>query len=144
MSYGITYSYNMKDKTVEYNIIDTSKKGRSSLGYAIVWTKIYPISSDIEDEFPLELRQKYEELCERPEFLDELQPEELNIVELIADEDCAWDQPCKFGHRVEQHAVYCHASHWLYAPRKCRRNRTNYKHEDCRGFKSNPNQEETI
>jgi hypothetical protein len=62
-----------------------------------------------------------------------------NMVELLADpEDCAFDQPCRFGHRVETHAVYCHADHWQDAPRKCRRNRTDYLHEDCPGFRPNP------
>src|SRR3990167_11162825 len=32
-----------------------------------------------------------------------------NLVELIGGEDdCAFDQPCAFGHRVNGHAVYCH------------------------------------
>ena len=66
----------------------------------------------------------------------------INLVELIADdEDCAFDQPCAFGHRVETHAVYCHNSEWPDAPRKCRR--TWYtggkeRDEDCPGYKPNP------
>lgn len=68
-----------------------------------------------------------------------------NIVELAAsidgDDDSAFDQPCKFGHRVDGHAVYCHADHWKDSPRKCRR--TWYtggetKDEDCPGFQPNP------
>lgn len=62
----------------------------------------------------------------------------INLVELIADGDCAFDQPCKFGHRVECHAVYCHHPTWEDAPRKCRRNRTDYLHEDCQGYVANP------
>jgi hypothetical protein len=32
-----------------------------------------------------------------------------NIVEYLADpNDGAFDQPCKFGHHVQDHAVYCH------------------------------------
>lgn len=43
-----------------------------------------------------------------------------SLVELIANnDDCAFDQACVFGRRVEDHAVYCH----------------NY---DCPGFKANP------
>lgn len=61
-----------------------------------------------------------------------------NVVELAADEDCAFDQPCCFGHRVETHAVYCHNEAWPDSPRKCRRNRDDYKHEDCPGFVANP------
>lgn len=65
-----------------------------------------------------------------------------NIVEAIQepDADCAFDQPCKFGHRVEGHAVYCHNDAWHDGPRKCRR--TWYtggetKDEDCPGFQPN-------
>ena len=93
-----------------------------------------------EDGLPPEpLRKKYEELLGRPEFIEHADSSIPNIVELVAEaEDCAWDQPCKFGHRVDTHAVYCHNKGWLYAPRKCRRNRTDYLHESCRGFKVNP------
>lgn len=64
-----------------------------------------------------------------------------NIVELVADhDDCAFDQPCKYGHRVEGHAVYCHNDEWKEGPRKCRR--TWYtggevRDEDCEGFAPN-------
>lgn len=63
-----------------------------------------------------------------------------NIVEAIAEGegDCAFDQPCCFGHRVEDHAVYCHNEGWPDAPTKCRRNRDDYRHEDCPGFVANP------
>lgn len=62
----------------------------------------------------------------------------VNLVELVADdEDGGFDQPCRFGNRVEQHAVYCHNNWWVDAPRKCRR--TWYtggetRDEDCPGF----------
>ena len=65
----------------------------------------------------------------------------INVVEIVADQDdCAWDQPCKYGHRVESHAVYCHNDWWEEAPRKCRR--TWYtggavRDEDCAGFRAN-------
>ena len=67
----------------------------------------------------------------------------MNIVEMIADEDdCVFDQPCKYGHRVEQHAVYCHNEEWKEAPRKCRRTwytGGDIKDEDCEGFCVNEN-----
>lgn len=65
----------------------------------------------------------------------------VNVVELIADpEDCAFDQPCAYGRRVEFHAVYCHNTEWKDAPRKC--HRTSFsggtaRDEDCPGFKPN-------
>ncbi len=65
-----------------------------------------------------------------------------NIVEFAAEPyECAFDQPCKFGHRVEGHAVYCQNDAWVNGPRKCRR--TWYtggetKDEDCPGFQPNP------
>lgn len=67
----------------------------------------------------------------------------LNVVELMAaaeagDVDCAFDQACAFGHRVEGHAVYCHNEAWPDRPRKCHRNRSDFPHEDCPGFVSNP------
>jgi hypothetical protein len=71
-----------------------------------------------------------------------------NIVEMIADEDeCAFDQPCKFGHRVEGHAVYCHNDDWSDSPRKCRR--TWYtggevRDEDCPGYQPNPEFKGTV
>lgn len=66
-----------------------------------------------------------------------------NIVEMAAsgeDDDCAFDQPCAFGHRVESHAVYCHNEAWPGSPRKCRRRRDDpeHRHEDCPGFVANP------
>lgn len=64
-----------------------------------------------------------------------------NIVEAVAgeddDADVAFDQPCVFGCRVDTHAVYCHNEGWPNAPRKCRRNRTDYRHEDCPGYVPN-------
>ena len=65
-----------------------------------------------------------------------------NIVEAIqeSDSDCAFDQPCKFGHRVEGHAVYCHNDAWVDGPRKCHRSWSTggeVKDEDCPGFQPN-------
>lgn len=61
----------------------------------------------------------------------------LNLVELVADGDCAFDQPCGHGHRVETHAVYCQHPSWPNSPRKCRRGGDDYKHKDCPGFYPN-------
>jgi hypothetical protein len=68
----------------------------------------------------------------------------INLVELLAmgdDDDCAFDQLCRYGHRVESHAVYCHNDTWPDAPRKC--HRTWYtggkvRDEDCPGFAPHP------
>ena len=72
----------------------------------------------------------------------------MNLVELIADEeDCAFDQPCARGNRVDGHAVYCHNTEWKGAPRKCRRTwyygieaatREGMRDEDCPGYIPNP------
>ncbi len=72
----------------------------------------------------------------------------VNIVEMVAGDDCAFDQKCAFGHRVEGHAVYCHNEAWPDAPTKCKRGEwlvrfyggepTDYRHEDCPGFVANP------
>lgn len=63
-----------------------------------------------------------------------------NVVEIAAFEgDCAFDQTCAFGYRVEHHAVYCEHSQWPDHPRKCRRDRALYRHEDCPGFTPNEN-----
>lgn len=67
-----------------------------------------------------------------------------NLVEAIQDEDddCAFDQPCCFGHRVNGHAIYCHNESWPDHPGKCWRNRTDFLHEDCAGFVRNPDVED--
>jgi hypothetical protein len=67
-----------------------------------------------------------------------------NIVELAASvegDETAFDQRCRFGHRVGGHAVYCHNDDWDDSPRKCRRSwYTNgrIKDEECAGFEPNP------
>jgi hypothetical protein len=64
----------------------------------------------------------------------------------FGDGDCAFDQPCKFGYRVESHSVYCDNEKSGY--RKCH---ASWYHgraisiidkcadEDCKYFKPNPN-----
>ncbi len=73
----------------------------------------------------------------------------INLVELVADQaDCAFDQPCIYGHRVERHAVYCHNEKWANSPRKCRHTwyykeiGTGKEDKDCPGFKLNPDYKE--
>ena len=91
-----------------------------------------------DDEPPEPVRKEYERLIGwTPESVSAAP---VNIVEAFAGDDCAFDQPCVYGHRVEQHAVYCHNQTWLYAPRKCRRSRhrPDYLHKDCKGFSPNP------
>ena len=63
-----------------------------------------------------------------------------NIAELMTDDedDGGFDQPCAFGNRVSGHAVYCHNEGWPNSPRKCRRDRKDFRHEDCPGFVANP------
>lgn len=102
----------------------------------------FPARDDDGDAWgPPAVRAEYERLIEYDPGYDPAGP--VNLVEMIQDEDadCAFDQPCAFGHRVNGHAVYCHNSKWLYAPGKCRR--TWYtggktRDEDCEGFQPNP------
>lgn len=65
-----------------------------------------------------------------------------NIVELVSDdnedEGGGFVGPCAFGSLVPRHAVYCHNEAWPNSPRKCRRNRDDYRHESCPGFVANP------
>jgi hypothetical protein len=67
-------------------------------------------------------------------------PDVVELVEVLAGE-FAFDQPCRFGNRVDTHAVYCHNTGWALHPRKCRR--TWYtggeeRDEDCEGFEPQP------
>lgn len=68
-----------------------------------------------------------------------------NLVELIADDaDQAFDQRCAYGHRLGEHAVYCHNDKWKDAPMKCRRtwywgeDEEDCQDEDCPGYEPNP------
>ena len=68
----------------------------------------------------------------------------INLVEMMtagSEDDGGFCQPCKHGHLVVGHAVYCHNQEWADAPRKCRR--TWYtggeeRDEDCPGYAPNP------
>ena len=111
--------------------------------YKEVWRMPYTEGHDLAGRPPAELRAKFEELSGRGEYIESAPLAAVNIVELIADaDDCAFDQPCAHGYRVETHAVYCHNEGWLYAPRKCHRHQGTeweepYPHEACGGFKPN-------
>lgn len=63
-----------------------------------------------------------------------------NLVELITDEtDKIFDQPCKNGCRILDHAVYCHSTNPA-APRKCPyswRSDGKLKDQDCPFFEPN-------
>lgn len=71
----------------------------------------------------------------------------MELVELIAEES-AFDQPCRFGNRVEAHAVYCHnpksglnkCRHTWYYGREAK----GVQDEDCPFFEPNPNYVELI
>lgn len=135
-----TYSHiHFGEGNGEWRIQDMGTKGYCNSNDPIVFRMPFLPEHWKLDVPPDKLRAKFEELEGRNEFIAYDEPQSVNVVEMIADEDdCAWDQPCAFGHRVESHAVYCHNDKWLYAPRKCRRNRSDWPHEQCRGFKPNP------
>jgi len=55
--------------------------------------------------------------------------------------EAAYDQSCRFGHRVGNHSVYCHNRTWQEAPRKCPRtwwSGGEDRDEDCPGYARNP------
>lgn len=135
-----TYGHSHGCEGDVWYIQDMGMKDYCSLNDPIVFTLPFLEEHWGLDVPPEEFRNKFEELEGRPEFIDYDDPPSMpNLVEIIADEDaCDWDQPCAFGYRVEGHAVYCHNEKWLYAPRKCWRNRDDQPHEKCRGFKPNP------
>lgn len=91
---------------------------------------------------PPNVRAEYERIIGyEPRPVDTNPLIRLGAVEMIAGDCGGFDQPCAFGNRVEDHAVYCHNSHWLYAPRKCRRtwhSGGEVRDEDCEGFSPNP------
>lgn len=143
--YGIEtrYTFGTGKPVGEYRIRDYEAERDENYDAPVVWSRPKTADDEKLDFYPADVRAEFERLSGRGEFIDWDEPPPMpNLVELIADEDeCAWDQPCAFGNRVDGHAVYCHNDKWLYAPRKCRR--TWYtggevKDEDCRGFKPNP------
>ena len=66
--------------------------------------------------------------------------ESTNLMEIVLEDESAYDQACKYGNRCGGHAVYCNNNVWEDAPRKCRR--TWYtggltRDEDCEGYTPN-------
>jgi hypothetical protein len=106
----------------------------------VVWSRHCVNGEDCGGyNYPADVRAKYEELSGKLEFDPTWDGRDVNLVEVMADES-VYDQPCHWGNRVEDHAVYCANGGWLYSPRKCRR--TWYtggavRDEDCPGFKRN-------
>lgn len=140
------YSYHLRyGRDAPNGLWAITKRAQSfhSVGDPEVWTCPHDDSGD-DGQPPAALRAKFEELIGWTPPV-EPPPSPANIVEMIADgDDCAFDQPCMYGHRVEGHAVYCHNTSWLYAPRKCRRRQNEnaygeaWPHEGCAGFRPNP------
>ena len=130
-----SYGYNKRI----ISIIDCGTKGYCLLDDKVVWSREFIEAEFIDEQYPEDVRKEYERLMKRGEFLPEEKTPlaKANVVEMVAGNDCAWDQPCLYGYRVDSHAVYCHNEGWLYAPRKCRRNKS-WPHEQCRGYKENP------
>lgn len=141
-----TYQVSFADGVGVWEIIDMGSRGYCSHNDPVVWSMPWLPEHDELGEPPLEFRQKYEALLRASGWVPVMEEPQVNVVEMIADEDdCAWDQPCAHGHRVEHHAVYCHNKAWLYAPSKCRRHRgpsvwsdKPWPHEECPGFMPNP------
>jgi hypothetical protein len=140
------YSYqsvHSRDRA-EWQIVDR-ELGSHFDPKAIIWRCPYLREHDCLAEPPKEVRVEYERLlAEAGQLPKPGIPENpfVNVVEMIQsdDADCAWDQPCAHGHRVEFHAVYCHNEQWLYSPRKCHRSQKDpeWRHQDCPGFLANP------
>lgn len=108
----------------------------------VVWSSPYLKEHEDMEGYPAVVKEAYERIIGYdPQATSE---EPFNIVEMMAaaaGDECAFDQPCAYGFRVEGHAVYCHNTWWLYAPRKCRR--TWYtggriSDETCEGYRPNP------
>lgn len=144
--YGIEtrYTFGSGAMAGEYRICDYEAERDKDYNAPVVWSRNVNPEDDACDPYPADVCAEYERLCGRGEFIAYDDPPKMpNLVELMQgeDDDCAWDQPCAFGHRVDGHAVYCHNEKWLYAPTKCRRTwytGGDVKDEDCRGYKPNP------
>lgn len=133
-----SYCLSFNDRGVFWQIVKIGEYDEND-EQKVVWEADYKDTENDPLYPPAIVRAKYEELIgHQPEAQSD---PIVNLVEMMADEDCAFDQPCAYGHRVEGHAVYCHNTTWLYAPCKCRR--TWYtggteRDEDCEGYKPNP------
>lgn len=144
-TFGHVHSFGDGKPRSEWEIVDCGTKGYCSVLDPVIWSAEY-LDADIPDngEPPANVRAEYERLIgyDPATWRNESAG---NIVEMMQDDDadCAFDQPCKWGHRVEGHAVYCHNPTWLYAPSKCRRGKSwsddEWPHEGCAGFSPNKN-----
>jgi len=137
MKLGIEESFEFNPEGHFWRIRDYDDVAEDASNYpgAIVWER-----EGTEDEggwYPDDVRAEFERLTGKAEF-GNAEPGPFNLVEMVADEAAGFNQSCAYGYLVDGHAVYCHNTDWLYAPRKCRR--TWYtggevRDEDCRGYK---------
>lgn len=137
---SLKFSYEPERKA-EWLITEMVHGEYASFDDPVVWSRAYIDDEDTgEYSWPSDMRLEYERLTGKAEF--DGAEDHINIVEMMqdADDDCAWDQPCAHGHRVEYHAVYCHNKRWLYSPTKCRRGNwgSGSPHDKCPGFLANP------
>jgi hypothetical protein len=143
-TYALTFTGGMESG--RWRILKRGASGHFDFMGADVWSMPWKEEHEGTGEPPLELRTEYERLLRESGWQQWAEPEHLNLVEMIADDDeCAYDQPCAHGYRVETHAVYCHNKKWLYAPSKCRRHGGGsvwgdepWPHDQCPGYLANP------
>ncbi|MGI4815545.1 MAG: hypothetical protein ACRYGG_19715 [Janthinobacterium lividum] len=141
-----TYSLRFDETGGCWEIKDMQGRGYALYDDQVVWSMPHLPEHDGLGEPPLAFRRKFEALLRESGWTLNSEEPVNNIVEMMADEDeCAWDQPCAFGYRVEDHAVYCHNEAWLYSPRKCRRHTgpsewggEPWPHCECPGYLANP------
>lgn len=116
-------------------------KNNCNLGDArIIYIFPFRIGADMAASFD-DLSEFCKALSAPTEHEEGKQISSFNVVELAAfceEDEVAWDAPCRYGHRVIGHAVYCHCP-WPDRPRKCRRKweGKEYRFEDCPGFAPN-------
>lgn len=143
--YGISQRFDRDHPNGEW-LISHHPKGYGLTDDPVVWRRDCSKGEfhGEDGQPPADVRTAYERIIGYDPSANGKPPQ--NAVEMITDgdEDNAFDQPCRFGHRVDGHAVYCHNTAWLYAPRKCRRRQTDsrigeaWPHEGCAGFEPNP------
>ncbi len=130
------------DEGGNYRIVSSTKSYRPSEREQVVFSRPYIENEDIGEYFyPLDVRQKYEELTGKTEFT-KTDRKPFNLVPVLADDnEVVYDCPCAWGQRVKGHAVYCQNEGWLYSPRKCQRGSWDESppQETCPGFLKNEN-----
>lgn len=144
--YSLSRTYSTKHPGGEWHITDCGTKGYCLSTDPVVWrAPVIEPAYDERGEPAANVRAEYERLLGFDPMTWQNEGA-VNLVEvMMADDDCAFDQPCKWGHRVDGHAVYCHNPTWLYAPGKCRRHQEPrwgdeaWPHEQCAGYCANPN-----